>query len=89
MIIDDPHSEQDVLENAKANFERVWQWYQAGPRQRLQPGAAILVVMTRWGALDLTGMLLKTAVEDVHAEPETWHTIELPAILRWFSQTPI
>jgi predicted phage terminase large subunit-like protein len=81
VIIDDPHSEQDVLANAKAEFEKTWQWYLSGPRQRLQPGAAILVVMTRWGELDLTGQLIKQATEDEHAEPEEWEVIQLPALL--------
>jgi predicted phage terminase large subunit-like protein len=81
VIVDDPHSEQDVLANAKAEFEKTWQWYLSGPRQRLQPGAAILVVMTRWGELDLTGQLIKQATEDEHTEPEEWEVIQLPAIL--------
>jgi predicted phage terminase large subunit-like protein len=79
VIIDDPHSEQDVLKNADANFTKIWEWYLAGPRQRLQPGAAILVVMTRWGVRDLTGMLLQQAVEEELGEQ--WEVIELPAIL--------
>jgi hypothetical protein len=29
----------------------------SGPRQRLQPGGAIVVVMTRWNDKDLTGMI--------------------------------
>ena len=79
VILDDPHSEQDVLKNAEANFSKVWDWYLAGPRQRLQPGAAILVVMTRWGSLDLTGRLLQQAIEEESGEQ--WEVIELPAIL--------
>jgi predicted phage terminase large subunit-like protein len=81
VIIDDPHSEQSVIENPKLDFEKTWQWYLSGPRQRLQPGASILVVMTRWGELDLTGQLIKQATEDERAEPEVWEVIELPAIL--------
>ena len=80
VIIDDAHSEQDVLKNPKAEFEKTWKWYLAGPRQRLQPGAAILVVMTRWGADDLTGRLIKQYTED-EEELERWEVIELPAIL--------
>jgi predicted phage terminase large subunit-like protein len=80
VIIDDAHSEQDVLKNAKAEFEKTWKWYLAGPRQRLQPGAAILVVMTRWGEADLTGRLIKQYTED-EEELERWEVIELPAIL--------
>ena len=80
VIIDDPHSEQDVLKNAKAEFEKTWKWYLAGPRQRLQPGAAILVVMTRWGEMDLTGRLIKQYQEE-EEELEPWEVIELPSIL--------
>ena len=53
LIIDDPHSEQDAL-NMTA-MERAYEWYTSGPRQRLQPGGAIVVVMTRWNMKDLTG----------------------------------
>ena len=35
--------------------------------------------MTRWGELDLTGQLLKQAIED--EDGEQWELIELPAIL--------
>jgi predicted phage terminase large subunit-like protein len=80
IVIDDPHSEQDVLSNPKTEFEKVWQWYLTGPRQRLQPGGAILVVMTRWGELDLTGRLLQQTLEDERLG-EIWELIELPAIL--------
>ena len=80
IILDDVHSEQDVLKNAKAEFEKTWKWYLAGPRQRLQPGAAILVVMTRWGEMDLTGRLIKQYAEE-EEELERWEVIELPAIL--------
>ena len=57
LIIDDPHSEQDAL-NLQA-MERAYEWYTSGPRQRLQPGGSIVVVMTRWNMKDLTGMLLR------------------------------
>ena len=80
VVIDDPHSEQDVLKNARHEFEKTWKWYLAGPRQRLQPGAAILVVMTRWGPEDLTGRLIKQYTE-TDEELERWEVIELPAIL--------
>jgi hypothetical protein len=79
VIIDNPHSEQDVLKDSKAEFEKTWDWYLAGPRQRLQPYAAIVVVMTRWGTLDLTGQLKRQAIED--EDGEQWEPIELPAIL--------
>ena len=47
LIIDDPHKEQDIKKDSKS-FEKAWNWYTSGPRQRLQPGGRIVVVMTRW-----------------------------------------
>jgi predicted phage terminase large subunit-like protein len=76
LIIDDPHSEQDAL-NMTA-MERAYEWYTSGPRQRLQPGGAIVVVMTRWNMKDLTGMLLKSQKE---LKSDRWELIEFPAIL--------
>ena len=76
LIIDDPHSEQDAL-NVTA-LERAYEWYTSGPRQRLQPGGAIVVVMTRWNMKDLTGMLLKSQKE---LKSDKWEIIEFPAIL--------
>ena len=60
LIIDDPHSEQDAM-NADA-LERAYEWYTSGPRQRLQPGGTIVLVMTRWSTKDLTGKLLKASI---------------------------
>jgi predicted phage terminase large subunit-like protein len=76
LIIDDPHSEQDAL-NMTA-MERAYEWYTSGPRQRLQPGGAIVVVMTRWNMKDLTGMLLKSQKE---LKSDQWDIVEFPAIM--------
>jgi predicted phage terminase large subunit-like protein len=53
-------------------------WYTSGPRQRLQPGGAIVVVMTRWSTKDITGQLLKAQSEE---GSDQWEVVELPAIL--------
>ena len=76
LIIDDPHSEQDAL-NMDA-LERAYEWYTSGPRQRLQPGGAIVLVMTRWSTKDLTGALLNAQRE---TKSDQWELIEFPAIL--------
>jgi predicted phage terminase large subunit-like protein len=76
LIIDDPHSEQDAL-NMQA-LERAYEWYTSGPRQRLQPGGAIVLVMTRWNTKDLTGALLSAQRE---AKADQWEIVEFPAIL--------
>jgi len=75
LIIDDPHTEQDSLSDTA--MERAFDWYSSGPRQRLQPGGSIVVVMTRWAQDDLTGRLIK-AQKDPKAD--TWHQISFPEI---------
>jgi len=76
LIIDDPHSEQDAL-NVDA-LERAYEWYTSGPRQRLQPGGTIVLVMTRWNTKDLTGKLLNAQKEP---KSDQWEIIEFPAIM--------
>ena len=55
-IIDDPVSEQDAL--SPTALDGIYEWYTSGPRQRLQPGGSIIIVMTRWGIKDLTARVL-------------------------------
>ena len=76
LIIDDPHTEQDSMSDLA--MERAYDWYTSGPRQRLQPGGSILLVMTRWAEDDLTGRLLKAQKEP---KADSWKTISFPAIL--------
>ena len=76
LIIDDPHSEQDAL--SKVSLERAYEWYTSGPRQRLQPGGKIILVMTRWSLKDLTGVLIANQKE---AKSDQWHVVEFPAIM--------
>ena len=51
LIIDDPHSEQEaaLASNDPSVFDKVYEWYTSGPRQRLQPGGSIVVVMCMTG----------------------------------------
>ena len=79
LIIDDPHSEQEAATGNPEVFDRVYEWYTSGPRQRLQPGGAIVIVMTRWGDRDLTGRIIKDAIS--RDKTEEWEIIELPAIM--------
>ena len=77
LIIDDPHSEQDAL--SPTALEHAYEWYTSGPRQRLQPGGAIVIVMTRWAENDLTGKLLRQQARDVLADK--WEIVEFPALM--------
>ena len=80
LIIDDPHSEQEaaIASTNPEVYDKVYEWYSSGPRQRLQPGGAIVIVMTRWAKRDLTGRILKSAEE---RDGDKWEVINLPAIL--------
>jgi predicted phage terminase large subunit-like protein len=81
LIIDDPHSEQEaaIAEVNPDIYDKTYEWYTSGPRQRLQPGGSIVIVMTRWSKRDLTGQILKdAAANDSLGE---WEVIEFPAIL--------
>ncbi len=76
LIIDDPHSEQDAM--SKTALESAYEWYTSGPRQRLQPGGKIVLVMTRWSTKDLTGMLIANQKE---SKADQWHVVEFPALM--------
>jgi predicted phage terminase large subunit-like protein len=80
LIIDDPHSEQEAALAASdpTVYDKVHEWFTSGPRQRLQPGGSIVIVMTRWGKRDLTGRVLQSMVE---RDGDEWEIIELPAIM--------
>ena len=83
LIIDDPHSEQDAM--SPTAMESAYDWYTSGPRQRLQPGGIIIIVMTRWSTKDLVGKVLKKQGDD-HADQ--WDVVEFPAIMPE-SETPL
>ena len=78
LIIDDPHSEQEAMQGNSDVYDRVFEWYSSGPRQRLQPGGSIIIVMTRWSKKDLTGQILANSIK---REGDEWEVIEFPALL--------
>ena len=69
-IIDDPiRSRQDA--ESELIRDRIWDWYINDFCTRLVPGAAEILIQTRWHEDDLAGRALN------HAK---WHVISLPAI---------
>jgi predicted phage terminase large subunit-like protein len=79
LIIDDPHSEQDGQSIDPGVFDKTYEWYTSGPRQRLQPGGAIIIVMTRWHLRDLTGKIIKSSTQ--RDGVDDWELIEFPALM--------
>jgi predicted phage terminase large subunit-like protein len=78
-IIDDPHSEQEARQGRSDVFLPAWEWFQSGPLQRLMPGGAVVIVMTRWSKLDLTGQIINHMTQNEDADQ--WEVVEFPAIL--------
>ena len=80
-IIDDPHTEAEAIAaiGNPAVYDKTYDWYTSGPRQRLQPGGAIILVQTRWHMRDLTGQIIKASMRSDNMDQ--WDLIEFPAIL--------
>ena len=76
VILDDILDEQDAI--SETAMENTWEWYTSGPRQRLQPNGAIIVINTRWKTDDLSGRLLKLQGQ---LKADQWEILEFPAIL--------
>lgn len=79
-ILDDPHSEQDVLTYAMSSdaFGKEWEWFK-GFLQRFQPDASLVVIATRWWKSDIPGRIMSQIErgETMHK----WEVIEIPALL--------
>jgi predicted phage terminase large subunit-like protein len=73
------NSEQQAKSGDPSVYDAAYDWYVTGPRQRLQPGAAIIVVATRWSKRDLPARLIKASQNDPLAD--RWEVIEFPAIM--------
>jgi predicted phage terminase large subunit-like protein len=77
LIIDDPFKgvEDAFSETAR---QKVWDWYSAEARTRLQPEARVIVIGTRWHQDDLIGRILAEAAEE--GKSDEWEVLRLPAI---------
>lgn len=85
-IIDDPYKTRDDAES-EAYRKRVINWYQSVVYQRLEKGAAIIIIHTRWHPDDLIGILLKRMAGD---DPlvDQWTVVHLPALALDESEYP-
>lgn len=74
IIVDDPHKDQAEADSPVIR-DKLWEYYQGTLYTRRQPGAAIVVCMTRWSEDDLVGRLL----DHSKAGGDQWHVINMPA----------
>jgi predicted phage terminase large subunit-like protein len=79
LLVDDPHSEQDLLTGNFDELEKTYQWFAFGARTRLMSGGRVAVVHTRWHQDDLIGHLIKDGANNPKADQ--YEVFEFPAIL--------
>lgn len=72
IVIDDPVKSREEA-NSEAYRNRVYDWYTDDLYTRLEPGGAIILIMTRWHEDDLAGRILASD------DGPNWTVIKLPA----------
>ena len=82
-IVDDPHKGRTDAESERSR-ETVWNWWTSEAYTRLEDGAAVIGMLTRWHSDDWAGRLLKQMVEDPAADQ--WKVLCLPAIAEEWSE---
>jgi len=79
LLVDDPHSEQDVINGNFSVFEKAYEWFTFGARTRLMPGGRVAIIQTRWHLDDLTGRVTRDMAQNERADQ--YEVVEFPAIL--------
>lgn len=78
LIIDDPLKNQQQADSARER-QKVWEWWTTVAQTRLAPGAAVVIIMTRWHPDDLVGGILAGEAE-LPATDRVWRVLNIPAI---------
>jgi len=79
LLVDDPHSEQDVLSGNFDVFDKAYEWFTFGARTRLMPGGRVAIIQTRWHLDDLTGRVTRDMMMNELADQ--YEVVEFPAII--------
>ena len=75
LIIDDPVKNAEEA-NSKTMREKIWEWWKSTAYTRLEPGGAVILIMTRWHEDDLAGRILA----EMENGGESWKEVCLPAL---------
>lgn len=76
ILIDDPIADVQTA-YSKNERDKIWSWYREVLRDRLEPGGAIVLIMSRWHGDDLAGRLIK---ESDAGTGEKWDVLHLKAL---------
>ena len=79
LLVDDPHSEQDVINGNFSVFEKAYEWFTFGARTRLMPGGSVAIIQTRWHMDDLTGRVVKDMGQN--EKSDQYDVVEFPAVI--------
>ena len=79
LLVDDPHSEQDVINGNFSVFEKAYEWFTFGARTRLMPGGSVAIIQTRWHMDDLTGRVVKDMSQN--EKSDQYDVVEFPAVV--------
>lgn len=79
LLIDDPHSEQDLLAGNFDALEKTYQWFMGGARTRLMSGGRVAIIHTRWHQSDLIGHVIKDGANNEKADQ--YEIFEFPAVI--------
>lgn len=86
-LIDDPVKGQEEADS-KAVRDKTWKWYRSDFFSRLKPGAAQIIIQTRWNEDDLSGRILSRNGQSTWDgksgvykgfDGQDWYVICLPA----------
>ncbi len=75
VIIDDPVKNRAQAES-RTMRDNVWDWFNDDIYTRLEPGASMILIQTRWHEDDLAGRLLRQSADG----GEVWEKVDLPAL---------
>ena len=85
LLVDDPHSEQDVINGNFDVFDKAYEWFTYGARTRLMPQGKVAIIQTRWHLDDLTGRVVKDMA--MNAGSDQYEVVEFPAIIDTIDKT--
>lgn len=71
MVIDDPLKGRKAADSPTIRDD-VWEWWESTAASRLQPGAPVVLILTRWHHSDLAGRLMAE-------QPGVWKLLHIPA----------